>query len=123
MGWHCKSNETLVTDRWETSITDARAVSCGFIIKGGCFGGSYPEGPPDKETIEAEVEEQWDTFDVDGSGYLNKKEAKRFAAEFLGKGAYATRDIDYVFAVFDRDGNGCLDKGEMVHYLMGVSVE
>mmetsp|Transcript_17329 Transcript_17329/g.21858 ORF Transcript_17329/g.21858 Transcript_17329/m.21858 type:complete len:93 (-) Transcript_17329:107-385(-) len=70
------------------------------------------------------VEDIWEEYDNDNSNTLDKEECRRFIyttiREFGGQKAVETlsdEDFDLTFALFDSDGNGTIDKGEMVKFI------
>lgn len=60
----------------------------------------------------------WDTYDADRSGALDRAETKNFVKyALLGAGADDPFDdaaFEHVFARFDADGSGTVDKEEML---------
>lgn len=59
----------------------------------------------------------WDTYDADNSGELDKKETKLFLEEALGNfgsnNKLSQENFDKVFAEFDQDGSGTIERDEM----------
>ena len=73
----------------------------------------------------ARVEEIWKQFDVDGNGYLNKEEAKRFLTVELKSltGSDPTDDeLERNFSIIDEDASGTLDKEEVLKFLKGFGL-
>ena len=60
----------------------------------------------------------WDEYDVNGNGYLERDEAKKFIdkiSKCIGKDRakfYKRDKFDQLFDEFDEDANGILSKGE-----------
>jgi hypothetical protein len=38
---------------------------------------------PEEEAIQGVIDQIWDTYDVDRSGYLDKEETKKFVKDFV----------------------------------------
>ena len=79
--------------------------------------------PPDINSILMEcIDQLWDLYDQDGTGYLDREEAQLFFHDCMGgKNGYDNelRDSDFeaCFTRLDSDGNGVLNKEEMVVFI------
>jgi len=67
------------------------------------------------------VDDLWAKYDLDGNGYLDKNEAKKFISDTLGS-LGASTDIedsayDEAFAEFDTDNSGTITKNNMIEYM------
>ena len=75
---------------------------------------------PDSMIIAA-VEKLWAQYDVDGNGYLDKTETKRFVADTFknlsASDQLSEEQFEEAFNEFDQDKSGKIDKGEMVNYM------
>ena len=70
------------------------------------------------------VDDIWDNYDKDGSGSLDKAEAKQFASRILGPEAvknFSDEDFDICFKEFDEDGSGTIEKAEMAGFIKKVT--
>ncbi len=72
------------------------------------------------------VEKLWSQYDKDGSGMLDKDEAKVFIMSTLADmGAadaqFSDEDYDACFLEFDVDGSGQISKGEMTAFIKKVA--
>ena len=70
--------------------------------------------------LNQKLDEIWDQFDGDEDGVLNLEEGKAFLSSMLQQltGKEATKEnIDNTFAEIDADGNGDLDRGEVLEFL------
>lgn len=69
------------------------------------------------------VDEIWFDFDQDLSGSLGKEETMLFVNQLysqLGLKAIDRQEFDQRFKDLDIDGNGTVDKQEMVHFVLGL---
>ena len=66
---------------------------------------------------EAEIKECFDTFDADGSGFIDKKEIVK-VCEQLGVDATST-EVDELMKQADEDGDGKISIGEFKKAVMG----
>ena len=75
------------------------------------------------QIIEQCVEDIWHKYDKDGSGELDKEEARAFAEKILGPAAASFSDDDFenIFLEFDGDGSGKIDKKEMASFIKRVT--
>ena len=64
------------------------------------------------------VNDIWGKYDVDNSGELDKDETRKFLTKILRDMNYREElddeDFDELFSEFDEDGNGTIEKEEMV---------
>ena len=73
------------------------------------------------------VDEIWDVFDDDNSGFLDKEETKKFVESTMkdmnDDDHYELSDEDFeqTFAYFDVDGNGVIERAEMIKFIKKVS--
>ena len=65
--------------------------------------------------IEQAVEGIWQAYDTDGSGTLEREEARNLMNEIIGTLDEETFNI--LFSDFDQDGSGTIDKPEMVQFI------
>ncbi len=67
------------------------------------------------------VDNIWAEFDKDGSGVLEKDEAKKFLQSSLSEmedaDKFSEANFEEFFKESDKNGNGTIDKDEMVIYL------
>ena len=70
----------------------------------------------DTEFITSLIDAMWDKYDIDLDGVLNKKEAKRFVRDIMDSvhTEFDGTEFSKVFVEMDLDGNGMIDKAEMV---------
>ena len=71
------------------------------------------------------VEQIWAKFDTDNSGVLNKEQGKLFLQQELETmtGQPPTdEEIERNFSIIDEDGNGSLDKEEVLKFLKGFGL-
>ena len=73
------------------------------------------------------VDEIWDIFDDDKSGFLDRDETKRFV-ECTMKDMnddenfeLADEDFEHTFNYFDTDQNGTIERSEMIKFIKKVS--
>lgn len=63
----------------------------------------------------------WDTYDADKSGALDKVETKQFLKEALGnfgsRNALSNQNFEKVFAEFDQDNSGTIERDEMAQVI------
>ena len=72
------------------------------------------------------VDEIWDVFDDDNSGFLDKDETKRFVESTMkdmNDENYELSDEDFeqTFNYFDVDGDGVIVRSEMIKFIKKVS--
>ena len=74
------------------------------------------------------VEEIWGEYDKDRSGTLDREECQRFImttmSECMGPAAvqgFSVDDFNQAFDKFDLDGNGTIEKDEMVTFIRKVA--
>ena len=76
---------------------------------------------PEEEAIAGVIDQIWDTYDVDRSGYLDKDETKKFVKDTLGNLSggeeFSDEAFDEVFSTFDKDKSGTVEKAEMVVFI------
>ena len=74
-----------------------------------------------EEYIRKEVDKIWADFDKDGSGVLEKDEAKKMILSALSDmedaNEFSEADFEECFKEFDKNGSGTIDKEEMAIYL------
>jgi Ca2+-binding EF-hand superfamily protein len=61
----------------------------------------------------------WDKYDEDGSGALDVKETKALTKDIMDMvgSAFNKDDFERAFKAMDVDGNGVVDRTEMVGFL------
>jgi Ca2+-binding EF-hand superfamily protein len=77
-------------------------------------------GDPLDATIAQMVEDIWYEYDVDRSGWLDKRETLVFLKDFLNENNQAAPTViayNKWFAEFDLNGNGTIEKGEMAAFV------
>ena len=82
------------------------------------------DGQDVEQIIKAAVEEIWNQFDADGSGYLDKEEARKFVSQTLdttGNGGFSDAEFDECFSQFDNNNDGQISKSEMVTFIRQVA--
>ena len=73
------------------------------------------------------VDEIWDVFDDDNSGFLDKEETKKFVESTMkdmnddDHYELSEEDFEQTFAYFDVDGNGVIERAEMIKFIKKVS--
>ena len=77
--------------------------------------------------LESIVDEIWEDYDKDGSGFLDKAEVMQFlkdSAARLSEGFGGDQEVEVdeesfeeAFTAFDKDGSGTMAKGEMVNFM------
>ncbi len=70
------------------------------------------------------MQDIWDSYDNDGSGTLDKEEARKFVGQTLtdtGTGSFSDAEFDECFNQFDKNGDGVISKGEMVQFIKSVA--
>ena len=83
------------------------------------------ETPPLDDVLKSCIEKIWDKYDDDGSGYLDREETAVFIAESMHDPTDDKSDsetssqlthsqFEACFQSFDIDGNGVIDKEEML---------
>ena len=80
------------------------------------------------KVIEKCVNDIWDSYDDDGSGTLDKDECKQFVINTMKEAmgpevveTFSDDDFDSAFSKVDLDGNGTIEKGEMVMFIRRVA--
>lgn len=67
------------------------------------------------------VDNQWESYDVNGNGALDKPETKRFLHDNLALLGFDTDisqdEFELVFKHFDKNNNGMIEKAEMVNFI------
>lgn len=78
-----------------------------------------------EEVVQNTIQEIWDNFDKDKSGFLDKNEAKQFVKSTLmevgDNGEFSETEFEKCFKEFDKDGNGKITKEEMKAFIMRVA--
>ena len=71
------------------------------------------------------VDEIWEVFGTDNSGSLDKDETKRFVKSTLmdmqEDNPLSDEDFDQCFREFDKNGDGEIERGEMITFIKLVS--
>ena len=74
------------------------------------------------------VEDIWGEYDKDGSNTLDREECQRFIVttmtECMGPAVaqgFSVSDFNEAFDKFDLDGNGTIEKDEMVMFIRNVA--
>ena len=79
----------------------------------------------EEDTVDKCVNDIWDQFDRDKSGYLDKSEARAFIQNSLFElgevGEFTEDDFQKCFQEFDKDGNGTISKDEMKTFIRIVA--
>jgi len=79
---------------------------------------------PEDQAILGEIDQIWAAFDIDKSGALDRKEAKKFVKETVGNLSsgkkFSDKDFDKVFATFDKDGSGTIEKAEIFIFIKQI---
>ena len=82
---------------------------------------------PEDQVLSGVIDQIWDTYDIDKSGALNKKETMKFVQENLGDlgsgDEFSEEAFDKVFSSFDKDFSGTVEKSEMVVFIKQLMVE
>ena len=78
------------------------------------------------------IEQLWDTYDVDDSGYLDREQTRKFFLDTIceedpgpyeddefeeDEGRMSMYEFNRVFKAIDTDGNGTLSKDEMIEFI------
>ena len=75
---------------------------------------------PEEQAIQGVIDQIWDTWRR-GDGALDKEETKKFVQDTLGNlgsgDEFSQEAFDEVFATFDKDGSGTVEKPEMVVFI------
>ena len=71
------------------------------------------------------VDDIWDKYDKDMSGFLDKEETKAFVKdtmqEMSDNGEWKDEEFEKCFAEFDKDGSGTIEKAEMTLFIKKVA--
>ena len=71
------------------------------------------------------VDEIWEVFDTDNSGSLDKDETKRFVKSTLmdmqEDNPLSDEDFEQCFREFDKNGDGEIERSEMITFIKIVS--
>ena len=71
--------------------------------------------------IQQVIDNMWEKYDVDRSGALDREETKNFVRYTLldmnADDSFDDAAFEHVFNHFDKDGNGTIDKDEMLMFL------
>ena len=75
-----------------------------------------------EEMIKLLVDKLWDQYDVDLNGELDKDEVKELTKDVMTTvgGQFNKEDFDRTFLEMDNDGNGVIEKEEMVQFLQNL---
>ena len=77
--------------------------------------------PEQEKVIQGVVDQTWETYDVDKSGYLDKEETKKFVQETLGSGSgYSDESFNELFSTFDKDNSGKVEKNEIFTFIKQI---
>ena len=70
---------------------------------------------PEEQAIQGVIDQIWETYDAD------KAETKKFVQDTLGNlgsgDEFSDEAFDEVFATFDKDNSGTVEKNEMVVFI------
>ena len=75
-----------------------------------------------EQIINDTVNDIWNEFDTDRSGSLDKAETRRFVNQCMGSmnrsgigqdGGVSDEEFETIFAQFDKDGSGFIERDEM----------
>ena len=76
---------------------------------------------PEEQAIKAVIDQIWETYDVDKSGYLDKEETKKFVQDTLcnlgSADEFSDDSFNEVFSTFDKDNSGLVEKSEMAQFI------
>lgn len=76
------------------------------------------------KAINAVIDQIWDTYDVDKNNKLEKEETRKFVFATLSNLGKSTtpseKAFDKMFADFDEDKSGAIEKNEMGNFLRNV---
>ena len=75
--------------------------------------------PEQEKVIQGVVDQTWETYDVDKSGYLDKKETKKFVQETLGKAGseFSESEFNQLFSNWDTNNSGKVEKNEIFAFI------
>ena len=77
------------------------------------------------EIIDKTIDDIWDSYDKDKSGFLDKNETKQFVKSTLmevgDNGAFSEEEFEKCFKKFDKDGNGQISRDEMKAFIKDVA--
>ena len=76
----------------------------------------------DLDFIKNMAEVMWSNYDIDQDNALNKKEAKCFVNDIMSSVStqFDQSEFNRVFKEMDADGNGMIEKDEMVQFLTKI---
>ena len=67
------------------------------------------------------IDNIWEAYDVDKTGALDKEVFRKLVQDTIGKlgssDEYSEEAYNEVFATFDKDGSGTVEKNEMVIFI------
>ena len=82
---------------------------------------------PEEEKILAAVDNMWDNYDTDKSGFLDKKEVRKMVVDGITAEGWETmlteEEHDEVFKLYDKNGSGLIARKEMVHFIKEYKIE
>lgn len=75
----------------------------------------------DKIAVKNMIDQIWMVYDTDKSGALDEEETKVFVMDIMktiGKDGLTDEQFTQMFNGFDEDGSGCVEKGEMLDFIL-----
>ena len=82
---------------------------------------TYNKAEVPEQQVDAYVEQIWNQFDINGDGYLDKLETKRFIQQTFGYFGYTNRfsinTFNDVFVLIDKNKSGTIEKYEMAIFV------
>merc|ERR1712150_130860 len=75
--------------------------------------------PEEEQVIQGVVNQTWETYDVDKSGYLDKEETKKLVQETLGKAGseFSESEFNQLFSNWDTNNSGKVEKNEIFAFI------